>query len=51
MLRNELEFNRRAGITAADYRIPEYMREEPLAPHQVTFDVPDSDLDSMFTSL
>jgi len=27
------------------------MREEPLAPHQVTFDVPDSDLDSVFTSL
>ena len=51
VLRNELEFNRRAGITAADYRIPEYMREEPLAPHQVTFDVPDSDLDSVFTSL
>ncbi|HEX5681985.1 MAG TPA: aldehyde ferredoxin oxidoreductase C-terminal domain-containing protein [Desulfobacterales bacterium] len=51
VLRNELEFNRRAGITAADYRIPEYMREEPLTPHQVTFDVPDSDLDSVFTSL
>jgi aldehyde:ferredoxin oxidoreductase len=51
VLRNELEFNRKAGVTAADYRIPEYMREEPLAPHQVTFDVPDSDLDSVFTSL
>jgi aldehyde:ferredoxin oxidoreductase len=51
VLRTELEFNRRAGITAADYRIPEYMREEPLAPHQATFDVPDSELDAVFDAL
>lgn len=51
VLRNELEFNRRAGITAADYRIPEYMREEPLAPHNAVFDVPDSELDSVFDTL
>jgi aldehyde:ferredoxin oxidoreductase len=51
VLRTELEFNRRAGITAADYRIPEYMREEPLSPHNVTFDVPDSELDAIFDTL
>jgi aldehyde:ferredoxin oxidoreductase len=51
VLRNELEFNRRAGKTPSDYRIPEYMREEPLAPHNVTFDVPDSDLDAVFDTL
>jgi aldehyde:ferredoxin oxidoreductase len=51
VLRNELEFNRRAGITSADYRIPEYMREEPLAPHNTVFDVPDSELDSIFETL
>jgi aldehyde:ferredoxin oxidoreductase len=51
VLRNELEFNRRAGITAADYRIPEYMREEPLAPHNAVFDVPDSELDAVFDAL
>ncbi len=51
VLRTELEFNRRAGLTAADYRIPEYMREEPLAPHQVTFDIPDADLDAVFETL
>jgi len=51
VLRNELEFNRRAGKTAEDYRIPEYMREEPLAPHNVVFDVPDSELDSIFDTL
>jgi aldehyde:ferredoxin oxidoreductase len=51
VLRNELEFNRRAGITSADYRIPEYMREEPLAPHNAVFDVPDSELDAVFNTL
>jgi aldehyde:ferredoxin oxidoreductase len=51
VLRTELEFNRRAGKTAADYRIPEYMREEPLAPHNTTFDVPDSELDAVFNTL
>lgn len=51
VLRNELEFNRRAGITAADYRIPEYMCEEPLAPHNAVFDVPDSDLNTIFNTL
>jgi aldehyde:ferredoxin oxidoreductase len=51
VLRNELEFNRRAGITAADHRIPEYMHDEPLAPHNSTFDVPDTELDAVFNSL
>jgi aldehyde:ferredoxin oxidoreductase len=51
VLRTELEFNRRAGITSADYRIPEYMRREPLPPHNVTFDVPDSELDTIFEAL
>jgi len=51
VLRNELEFNLRAGITQADHRIPEYMREEPLPPHNTVFDVPDSDLDTVFDSL
>ena len=51
VLRNEIEFNRRAGITAADHRIPEYMREEPLPPHNATFDIPDSELDAVFDEL
>ncbi len=51
VLRTEIEFNHRAGISAADYRIPEYMREEPLPPHGATFDVPDSELDSIFDAL
>lgn len=51
VLRFELEFNQRAGLTSVDYRIPRYMREEPLPPHNVTFDVPDSDLDAVFEKL
>lgn len=51
VLRTELEFNRRAGFTSADYRIPEYMREEPLPPHNAVFDVPDAELDVVFSEL
>jgi aldehyde:ferredoxin oxidoreductase len=47
-LKVEREFNRRAGFTAADDRLPEYMRAEPLPPHQAVFDVPDEDLDGIF---
>lgn len=51
VLKTEREFNRRAGLTSSDYRIPEYMHTEPLPPHKATFDVPDSDLDSVFEIL
>lgn len=51
VLRTELEFNRRAGFTSADYRIPEYMREELLSPHNAVFDVPDAELDAVFSTL
>jgi len=51
VLRDELEFNRRAGFTAADDRLPEFMCHEPLPPHNVVFDVPDSELDKAFANL
>ncbi len=51
LLQTELEFNRQAGITSHDYRIPEYMRREPLAPHNTTFDVPDRELDAIFNAI
>jgi aldehyde:ferredoxin oxidoreductase len=51
VLRTELEFNRRAGITPEDYRIPTWMQEEPLPPHQAVFDVPDAELDKVFSPL
>jgi aldehyde:ferredoxin oxidoreductase len=44
----EREFNRRAGFTAADDRIPAWMTREPLPPHNSIFDVPDETLDGIF---
>jgi len=44
----EREFNRRAGFTSADDRIPEWMTREPLPPHNGVFDVPNKDLDEIF---
>lgn len=44
----EREFNRRAGFTKADDRIPEWMMREPLPPHNTVFDVPESELDDLF---
>lgn len=44
----EREFNRRAGFTRADDRIPEWMTREPLPPHNTVFDVPEEDLDKVF---
>jgi len=46
----ELEFNRRAGFTAADDRLPEFMTREPLPPHNGVWDVPDRELDKVFRS-
>jgi aldehyde:ferredoxin oxidoreductase len=51
VLKLELEFNRRAGFTKADDRIPEYMLREPLPPHNVVFDVPDSEVDGTLADL
>lgn len=47
-LKLEREFNRRAGFSSADDRLPEWMTREPLPPHNVVFDVPEEDLDGLF---
>ncbi|HSF81037.1 MAG TPA: aldehyde ferredoxin oxidoreductase C-terminal domain-containing protein [Anaerolineales bacterium] len=44
----EREFNRRAGFTPADDRLPEYMTREMLPPHNAVFDVPAKELDEIF---
>lgn len=46
-LRLEREFNQRAGFTAVDDRLPEWMTREPLPPHNTVFDVPDAELDTI----
>lgn len=43
----EKDFNRRAGFTSADDRLPEFFLNEKLPPHNVVFDVSDEDLDSV----
>ncbi|HUF39337.1 MAG TPA: aldehyde ferredoxin oxidoreductase C-terminal domain-containing protein [Anaerolineales bacterium] len=47
-LAHEREFNRRAGFTEKDDRLPEWVTKEALSPHGAVFDVPDEDLDSVF---
>jgi aldehyde:ferredoxin oxidoreductase len=44
----EREFNRRAGFTKNDDRLPEWMVKEPLPPHDAVFDIPEEELDSIF---
>jgi len=44
----EREFNRRAGFTNKDDRLPEWMTCEPLPPHEVVFDVSKDDIDKVF---
>ena len=51
ILKMELEFNRKAGISPEDHRIPEYMRQEPLAPHGAVFDIPNAELDAVLEDL
>lgn len=38
-LEAEGEFNRRAGVAEDYFDLPEFMREEPLPPHNSTFDI------------
>ncbi len=44
----EIAFNRAAGFTAVDDRLPEFIMEEKLPPTNEVFNVTDEDLDSVF---
>ncbi len=48
-LQMEREFNRLAGFTPEDDRLPKWMCREPLPPTGAVFDVTDEDLDHVFT--
>jgi aldehyde:ferredoxin oxidoreductase len=48
ILKNERDFNKAAGFTAEHDRLPRYFKTEKLAPHGVTFEVKDEELDSVF---
>jgi aldehyde:ferredoxin oxidoreductase len=47
-IKMEREFNRRAGFTPEDDRLPAWMGREPLPPHNSVFDVSEDDLDNIF---
>ncbi len=44
----ERQFNRQAGFTREDDRIPEWMTREELPPLGTAFDVPEEELDAIF---
>ncbi|MBT9145030.1 MAG: putative oxidoreductase YdhV [candidate division WS2 bacterium] len=47
-MRTERNFNEAAGFSKLNDRIPEFMKYEPLPPHNHVFDVPDSVLDNVW---
>jgi len=48
VLKEELDFNRKAGFTAADDRLPKFFYEEPLPPHNKVVLISDEEMDSTF---
>jgi aldehyde:ferredoxin oxidoreductase len=48
VLKAEREFNRKAGFTKQDDRLPRFFYEEPLPPHNTVFVISDEELDSTF---
>lgn len=51
VLKKEREFNKNAGFTKQDDRLPEFLRSEKIPPHNVVFDVPDSELDAVYENM
>ncbi|MBW2674185.1 MAG: aldehyde ferredoxin oxidoreductase, partial [Deltaproteobacteria bacterium] len=48
ILMAEREFNKKAGFTDQDDRLPEFFSTEPLLPHNTVFSVEDEDIDTTF---
>jgi aldehyde:ferredoxin oxidoreductase len=48
VLKAEKEFNRKAGFTKDDDRLPWFYYEEPLPPHNTVFSITDQEIDSTF---
>jgi aldehyde:ferredoxin oxidoreductase len=51
ILKKERAFNEEAGFTRAHDRIPEFMKLEPLPPHDNVYDVPDATLDAVYARM
>jgi aldehyde:ferredoxin oxidoreductase len=50
-LRAEIDFNKRAGFTKAHDRLPEVMTEVGIKPHDLVFDVPYEEVDTIFEGI
>jgi aldehyde:ferredoxin oxidoreductase len=48
VLKAEREFNRKAGFTNQDDRLPKFFYEEPLPPHNKVFTISDEEIDRTF---
>jgi aldehyde:ferredoxin oxidoreductase len=48
ILKSERDFNAAAGFTKEMDRLPAYFKREAVAPHNVTFQIKDEDLDKVF---
>ena len=48
VLAMEKEFNEKAGFTAKDNRLPEFMRTEKVSPNNTVFDVSYDEIDEVF---
>ena len=51
ILGRERDFNKGAGFTSADDRLPEFMKYEPLPPHNEVWNVSDEELDAVHGGL
>jgi aldehyde:ferredoxin oxidoreductase len=48
VLETERRFNKAAGLTRKDDRLPKFFTEEALGAGQSTFDVTEEDIDSVY---
>ena len=48
VLKNERDFNTKAGFSKEHDRLPEYFKKVSFPPHNTTFQVKDKDLDNLF---
>lgn len=48
ILKTERAFNMAAGFTSQDDRLPEFFKEEPIAPHNAVWDIDDETIDSFW---
>lgn len=50
VIKSEIDFNKQAGLTADDNRIPPYFKNEPIPPTYCTFDISDEELDQIWNT-